>query len=321
MENMEQTVQTDRLFYTVQSRDEGREVQYLLKERLRIASGMIKVLKYNRGILLDNEVVRGTALVKEGQIVTVLLNCLENAADIKPPDITPEEGCLDILYEDDAFIVINKPANTVIHPTCSHQSCTLLNYLMYYWQQKGIFTDAHLVGRLDKDTTGIVIIARNGYVQEALKIQSQNGIMKKYYLAAVSPAPKVLAGTIDAPISRDYDSIIKRKIDQGGARAVTHYKTVCVDCVKQLNIPYAVVEYLLETGRTHQIRLHSSYSGFPIIGDTMYDGLVCNAPHQLLHAYKIEIIHPVTGKKMIFKVAPPSEWEQSVCCDFFDEKL
>ena len=94
MENMEQTVQTDRLFYTVQSKDEGREVQYLLKERLRIASGMIKVLKYNRGILLDNEVVRGTALVKEGQIVTVLLNCLENAADIKPPDITPEEGCI-----------------------------------------------------------------------------------------------------------------------------------------------------------------------------------------------------------------------------------
>lgn len=308
---------TDRLVYIVTSKDEGREVQYLLKERLKIASGMIKVLKYNKGILIDGETVRGTAIVKEGQTVTLLLNCLENNPEILPPDIKPEEGRLDILYEDDAFIVINKPADTVIHPTCSHQSGTLLNYLLYYWQQKGIFTDAHLVGRLDKDTTGIVIIARNGYVQESLKRQSQEGIMKKYYLAAVSPAPSLSAlsapaGTIDAPIMRDYDSIIKRKIDPSGAAAVTHYKTLAEHAATDPFPSWAIVEYLLETGRTHQIRLHSSYSGFPIIGDTLYgnpeEPAAHQAPHQLLHAYKTEIIHPVTNEKMTFTVMPPKEW-------------
>ena len=308
---------TDRLVYIVTSKDEGREVQYLLKERLKIASGMIKVLKYNKGILIEGEPVRGTAIVKEGQTVTLLLNCLENNPELLPPDIKPEEGVLDILYEDDAFIVINKPADTVIHPTCSHQSGTLLNYLLYYWQQKGIFTDAHLVGRLDKDTTGIVIIARNGYVQESLKRQSQEGIMKKYYLAAVSPAPSqsvfsAPAGTIDAPIMRDYDSIIKRKIDPSGATAVTHYKTLTEHAATDPFPSWAIVEYLLETGRTHQIRLHSSYSGFPIIGDTLYGNTDArhthSAPHQLLHAYKTEIIHPVTNEKMTFTVMPPAEW-------------
>ena len=300
-------MRTDRLIYVAEQKDEGFEVQELLKERLGIAAGMIKVLKYNRGILLDGEVVWGTVKVSAGQTVVALLNCLESMPDIVPPEIKPEEGGLDILYEDDAFIVLNKPANMVIHPTCSHQSGTLLNYLLHYWQKKGIFTDAHLVGRLDKDTTGIVIIARNGYVQEALKLQSQQGIMKKYYLAAVSPAPAKPFGTIDAPIMRDYDSIIKRKIDSNGAHAVTHYRTLGVRCDIQNNSEYAIVEYLLETGRTHQIRLHSSYSGFPIIGDTLY-GNDFSAPHQLLHAYKIEIVHPVLNEKMVFEVAPPAEW-------------
>lgn len=311
--------QTDRIFYEVREKDEGREVQYLLKERLKIASGMIKVLKYNRGILVDGVVARGTYLVKPGQTVTALLNCLETAPDIAPPAINPEAGDLDILYEDDAFIVINKPANTVIHPTCSHQSGTLLNYLMHYWQSKGIYTEAHLVGRLDKDTTGIVIIARNGYVQEALKLQSQQGIMKKYYLAAVSPPPKQPEGIINAPIMRDYDSIIKRKIHEQGAHAVTHYKTIYTHKAEAAaDIPsWAVVEYLLETGRTHQIRLHSSFSGFPIIGDTLYEGYAQGASHQLLHAYKTEIIHPVTAEVLCFKVLPPAEWGEYIfsCVD------
>lgn len=320
MNESEQKLPKDKLFYKVDIKDEGKEVQYLLKERLKIASGMIKVLKYNRGILIDEEVVRGTAIVKAGQMVTVLLNCLEKSPNLVPPAIKPEAGELDILYEDEAFIVINKPANMVIHPTCSHQSGTLLNYLLYYWQSKGIFIDAHLVGRLDKDTTGIVIIARNGYVQEALKIQSQKGIMKKYYLAAVSPPPAQPAGTIDAPILRDYDSIIKRKIHEQGARSVTHYKTLYTHEATEGFPSWAIVEYLLETGRTHQIRLHSSYSGFPIIGDTLYGNFDENllqdtsskVQHQLLHAYKIEIIHPITNEKMVFKAMPPAEWNEYI---------
>ena len=164
---------TDRLIYEVQPRDAGREVQYLLRERLRLAAGMVKILKYNGGILLDEIPVRGTAHAEAGQRITVLLNCRSVV-----PDIVPEPYSLEILYEDDAFLVVNKPADTVMHPTCRHQSGTLTNYLLWHWQQKGVFSDIHLVGRLDKDTTGIVIAARNGYVQEVLRRQSEIGKMK-----------------------------------------------------------------------------------------------------------------------------------------------
>lgn len=290
---------TDRLVYEVKPQDAGREVQYLLRERLKLASGMIKLLKYNGGILLDGTPVRGTVRAEAGQRLTALLNCRTSV-----PNIVPEPYDLEILYEDEAFIVLNKPADTVMHPTCRHQRGTLANYLLWHWQQKGIFTEAHFVGRLDKDTTGIVIAARNGYVQEALRKQSETGQMKKYYLAAVSPPPAQPAGVIDAPILRDFDSIIRRKIAAEGVRAVTHYRTVSAGG------EYAIVEFLLETGRTHQIRLHCSYAGFPILGDTLYGDETGSgkAPHQLLHAYKTELIHPLTGEIHVFTSFPPREW-------------
>lgn len=292
---------TDRLIYKAAERDAGREVQYLLRERLGMPSGMIKTLKYNNGILLDGAAARGNVPVRAGQTVTALLNC-----KCVRPEIAPEPHPLRILYEDDAFLVVDKPAGTVVHPTCRHQSGTLSNYVLHYWQQKGIFTDIHLVGRLDKDTTGIVILARNGYVQEALRRQGEAGILKKYYVAAVSPAPQKESGVIDAPVVRDYDSIIKRKIAEvpgAGSRAVTHYRVI------QAFETYALVTFLLETGRTHQIRLHCSYAGFPILGDTLYghadgDGLA----HQLLHAYRIELIHPITREPVRFTADPPPEW-------------
>lgn len=290
---------TDRLTYEVRQQDAGREVQYLLRERLRLPSGTIKLLKYNSGILLDGTPVRGTARTEAGQQITALLNCRRVVSEIQPE---PHE--LDILYEDDAFLVVNKPAATVMHPTCRHQSGTLTNYLLWHWQQKGIYTDVHLVGRLDKDTMGIVIAARNGYVQEMLRRQGENGQLRKHYLAAVSPPPSPPSGKIDAPILRDRESIIKRKVSEEGARAVTHYRTV------YRGEDYAVVECLLETGRTHQIRVHCSHAGFPIIGDTLYgvETVPPRAPHQLLHAYKTELIHPVTGEALAFTAPLPQEW-------------
>lgn len=290
---------TDRLTYEVRQQDAGREVQYLLRERLRLPSGTIKLLKYNSGILLDGTPVRGTARTEAGQQITALLNCRRVVSEIRPE---PHE--LDILYEDDAFLVVNKPAATVMHPTCRHQSGTLTNYLLWHWQQKGIYTDVHLVGRLDKDTTGIVIAARNGYVQEMLRRQGENGQLRKYYLAAVSPPPSPLSGKIDAPVLRDRESIIKRKVSAEGVCAVTHYRTLF--CRED----YAVVEFLLETGRTHQIRVHCSHAGFPIIGDTLYgaEPVPPRAPHQLLHAYKTELIHPVTGEALAFTAPLPQEW-------------
>lgn len=293
---------TDRILYQVKETDAGREVQYLLRERLHFSSGMVKLLKYNAGILLDGVPVRGTACVTPGQTVTALLNCKKSV-----PDILPEPFSLEILYEDDAFTAINKPADTVIHPTCRHQTGTLSNYLLSHWQKKGIDTDIHLVGRLDKDTTGLVLAARNGYVQEALKKQSETGELRKFYLAAVSPVPERSSGTIDAPIMRDLDSMIKRKIalpPEEGRRAVTHYR------VMESRDGFAILEFWLETGRTHQIRLHCSSTGFPIIGDTLYgtETVPARAPHQLLHAYKLEFTHPVTGERICLTVPPPAEW-------------
>ena len=272
--------------------------KYLSGQLADLSRSYLQKLLKDGGVEVNKKPVKSNYKLSEGDQIRL------EVPEAVEPEITAEDMDLDILYEDDAFLVVNKPAATVMHPTCRHQSGTLTNYLLWHWQQKGIYTDVHLVGRLDKDTTGIVIAARNGYVQEMLRRQGENGQLRKYYLAAVSPPPSPPSGKIDAPILRDRESIIKRKVSEEGARAVTHYRTV------YRGEDYAVVECLLETGRTHQIRVHCSHAGFPIIGDTLYgaEPVPPRAPHQLLHAYKTELIHPVTGEALAFTAPPPQEW-------------
>ena len=191
--------------------------------------------------------------------ITVNLNYEEENDNIVPTKMN-----LDIIYEDDSYIIINKPSGIAVHPSCRHYETSLSNGIKYYFVQIGLNKKIRPVNRLDKDTSGLVIFAKNEYVQECLIQQMKTHVFQKWYIALLDGILKEKQGIINAPISRKENSIIERCISENGDKAITHYK-VLKDYTN-----YSLVEFLLETGRTHQIRVHSQYIGHSILGDTLY---------------------------------------------------
>lgn len=171
---------------------------------------------------------------------------------------------LDIVYEDDAFLIINKPAGIPVHPSLHYYNNSLSNGVKFYFDKIGLNKKIRPVNRLDKDTSGLVVFAKNEYIQECLIRQMQNNQFKKEYIALLDGILEQKEGTVNAPIARKEKSIIERCIWDDGDTAITHYK------VLEEYACFSLVNFLLETGRTHQIRVHSKYIGHPILGDTLY---------------------------------------------------
>lgn len=289
--------------YDIEKEDEGRDLRFILRKRLGLYSGTVRGLKQDMGLLLNGNHVTVAATVSEGDVLSV-----DFTAGEKPADITPEDIPLNIVYSDESFLVIDKPANMVVHPTVFHQTGTLANGLAYYFLKNGMHIPVHLCGRLDLGTSGLVLVALNGYMQEAVRRLQDSGEFTKIYHGIVrtdaSPKGSLLvpgySGKIDAPIARKPGSIMERHVSPDGSPAVTNYRVLKSDPARNI----ALLEFRLETGRTHQIRVHTSYKGFPLAGDTLYDpegnrlpdGTFAPETHQLLHAYRIAFPHPITGK-------------------------
>lgn len=291
----------DRLFYQATVKDAGKRLESLLRKELELSGSMIKTLKYNGGLLINGNVARTVDLLAAGDTVTVLLNVTDKATEAVPEDIP-----IEILYEDKAIIAVNKPAGMVVHTTCLHQSGTLSNALAYHMQKQNINGPIHPVSRLDKDTCGVVLFARNGFVQEQLKKQGQTGEFRKVYYGICSPAPPISKGVIDLPIKRAPDTIMLRTVAEDGARAITEYKIILL-----LDKDMALVEFILHTGRTHQIRVHTAHLGFPLIGDKLYGGRQIpgiSLSGQALFAGKMFFTHPVTKKKYCIEAPLPDWW-------------
>jgi 23S rRNA pseudouridine1911/1915/1917 synthase len=291
----------DKLIYRAAPKDAGRSLESVLRKELELSGSMIKTLKYNGGLLINGNAARTVDLLAEGDSVTVLLNVTDKTAEAAPEDIP-----LEILYEDKAIIAVNKPSGMVVHTTCLHQSGTLSNALARHLQQQNITGPIHPVSRLDKDTCGVVLFARNGFVQEQLKRQGQSGEFRKTYFGICSPAPSVPEGVIDLPIKRAPDTIMLRTVAEDGARAVTEYRTVL-----PLGKDMALVQFILHTGRTHQIRVHTAYLGFPLIGDNLYGGRQVpelQLSGQALFAGKMSFTHPVTKEKLCIEAPKPDWW-------------
>jgi 23S rRNA pseudouridine1911/1915/1917 synthase len=246
-------------------------------------------------------------LIEEGNLQLNDRVCTAHSGDrlclfIPPPqplDLQPEAIPLDILYEDDSLIIINKPAGLVVHPSPGHPSGTLVNALLYHCHNLagiGGVQRPGIVHRLDKDTTGAIVVAKTDFAHQHLQAQIKAKTAIREYLGIVYGSPHHNEGRIDLPIGRhpiDRQKMAVIPTEKGGRNAVTHWK------VKERLGNYSVINFRLETGRTHQIRVHSSSIGHPIVGDPLYSSnrsVGVNLSGQALHAWKLTLEHPLSGE-------------------------
>lgn len=275
-------------------------VKQVLKEHFEISDRLLLKLKKNQKIFLNNEKVFVNNPVNINDTVLIDLDFNEETENILPTEMK-----LDILYEDDALLIINKPFGIPVHPSILHFEDSLSNGVKFYFNSINLYKKIRPVNRLDKDTSGIVIFAKNEYVQEALIRQMKNNIFKKEYLSILEGHLEKTYGTIDAPIARKEGSIIEREINSNGDYAVTHYELI-KNFIK-INQELSLVKFTLETGRTHQIRLHSKHIGHPILGDSLYGNSSDLISRQALHAYKITFIHPISKKEICLETKLPED--------------
>ena len=277
---------------------EGRKIREFLKEKMGLSSRLIKGASIDKRILVNNNPVKMNYVLKENDEIVI------NLAKKESQNITPEKIDLDIVYEDKDIIVINKSPNMVVHPTKRYQSGTLANGLLYYFKESNQDCIVRLVSRLDMDTSGLIIVAKNQYAHSELSNQMQNNNVEKRYLALVHGHFSEKEGTIDLPIYRpEIEGVMARVIDERGQRSITHYKVI--ESYKDAEL----VECLLETGRTHQIRVHMKAMGHPIYGDTDDSGLISR---QALHAYKLKFQSPRTKDELALTAKLPADIEKLI---------
>ena len=279
------------------SKKDYKTLRDILQREFKLSRREIIKLKKSKAYTINDEFTFLDKELKDGDIIKVIVD-FEESND----NIVPVEGNLDILFEDEYLLIVNKPSNMPVHPTAYHFDDTLSNIVRYYFDKNNINRKIRLVNRLDRDTTGIVIIAKDEISQDRLRKQMRAKEFKKTYLAIVDGILEKKEDTINAPIGRKLPSIIEREVSNNGQEAITKYKVIKED--KNLNI--SLLEIKLETGRTHQIRVHMQYIGHPILGDTLYGKESTLINRQALHAYQIRCIHPITNKELIVN-APIAE--------------
>ena len=255
---------------------------------------VIHLKRTENGILKNGGWAYVGQTLQPGDRVTVRICETENSEKILPVELP-----LEIVYEDEDILVVNKPADMPIHPSIHNYENTLANAVMWYYRQQGVHFVYRCINRLDRDTTGLLIIAKNMLSGARLSdMVKKREIHREYLAIAQGEVPQ--EGTIDAPIARKGDSVIERCVDfENGERAVTHFRR------EEYRNGYSLVRLKLETGRTHQIRVHMKYIGHPLTGDYLYNPDYRILNHQALHSCRLEFAHPVTGEMMCFTAEPP----------------
>ncbi|MBD7965596.1 RluA family pseudouridine synthase [Fictibacillus norfolkensis] len=273
---------------------QNEEAPVLLREYLKkkqISKAALTDIKFHGGALFVNkkEVTVRTQL-HGGDEVTVWFPSEKKSSSMEAEDIP-----LDIIYEDQHFIAVHKPAGMPTIPSLYQPKGSLASAVLFYYHQHDIPGTFHAVNRLDKDTSGIVLIAKHRFAHSLMSRQQKDKVIKREYIAFVHGELKDENGTIDRPIARNPESIIERMVSEDGQRSITHYKRI--DYVEETN--FTVISLRLETGRTHQIRVHMSSIGHPLLGDDMYGGTLERIERQALHSEKTSFIHPFTEKHIM----------------------
>ena len=248
-------------------------------------------------IVLNGERGFGRSVLKEGDRLVVTVPEVESGENIIRTEMD-----LDILYEDEDILVINKPAGMPVHPSMGNYENTLANGIAWYFSQKGEDFVYRCINRLDRDTTGALILAKNPLSAAVLSVQMKRRQIRRTYLALVAGVlPE--SGVVDAPIARMEGSVITREVNfETGESAVTHYERLAVGRY------YSLAELHLETGRTHQIRVHMKYIGHPLPGDYLYHPDYRRIQRQPLHSFQLEFTHPITKEPMLFTAPVPEDF-------------
>ncbi|MFB4332268.1 RluA family pseudouridine synthase [Paenibacillus sp. JNUCC32] len=317
--------------YVVPSHEDGMLLKTILQKRMGVSRKLLSRLKLTeQGIMLNGTRVYISVKVQAGDLVEIRME------QERSNDMLPQPMELHILYEDEHLLVLNKPAGVIVHPTHGHYTDTLANGVVHYWQEKGWNYRFRAVHRLDQETSGVLVIAKNAYIHQHVSEQMIAGTVDKRYVAFVHGRPSSQTGDIDGPIDRDPLEPHRRIVTPEGYPSLTRYR-VC-----ETYPSASLVELKLETGRTHQIRVHMLSIGCPLIGDQMYrhpvysdQELLSNAPErdedshgavgsldplaatimrldgymdrQALHAASLTLMHPIEGKTMVFTAPLPED--------------
>ncbi len=272
------------LRYAIKETDVNSNIQDILKKKFGISARLYRKLVNEKAIRLN------------GTLIIINLNFEEDNSNIVPTKMK-----LNIIYEDEWMLIVDKPVGIPVHPSILHYEDSLSNGIRAYFDLINLKKRIRPVNRIDSNTSGLVVFAKCGYIHSVLSSQMQKKIFTKKYLAIVDGILNKKFGTIDLPIARKNDSIIERCVSKNGKPAITNYT------VLKENSDYSLVECTLPTGRTHQIRIHMSAIGHPILGDSLYGKESDLVEGQALHSYYISFIHPVTKEQLEFTCEPA--WE------------
>lgn len=289
------------LKWEVSKEEVGMTIKEFLKAH-QISKAALTDIKFSGGkILVNAEEMNVRYSLKIGDQLSVIF-----------PFEMPSEGLLgesiplEIVFEDEFVLVVNKPAFMNTIPSREHPTGSLANALLGYYKEIGLIAATHIVTRLDRNTSGLVLVAKHRHVHHLLSEQQKSGLVKRTYVALVHGRLMEDVGTIKVPIGRKSDSIIEREVSDSGQYACTHFR------VLERMGRFTFVELQLETGRTHQIRVHMSYLGHPLLGDNLYGGSLDFMDRQALHCKEVGFIHPFSGREMSFEVPLAGDMEKLI---------
>ena len=306
MESIGNGISDEREILTITENEAGQRADVVL-------AAMLELTRSNMPKLLDEgRAVKGTKVIKSNYKVKLGDEIIVTLPEPQPLDVQPENIPLDIIYEDEDVVVVNKARGMVVHPAAGNYSGTLVNALLYHCKNlsgiNGVIRPG-IVHRLDKDTSGIMICAKNDAAHVSLSEQIQSKTAQRTYLAVVRGNIKTDSGVIETQISRDKDDRKKMAVvKEGGRNAITEYEVV------ERFGKYTIVKCKLKTGRTHQIRVHMEYLGYPLVGDPKYSPMKTpfSINGQALHSLTLAFDHPRTGERMEFEAKLPEDLHKIV---------
>lgn len=284
------------LQFTIDEKHNGLSIRQYLRREKYFSRRIIRAIINESGAVYVNGMIKQLRdPLKTSDVLSVQLPTETIGRNMQPENIP-----LNILYEDDLIIILNKQPHIAVTPSFNHSSGTIANGLLAHYKQNNLPYTIHIVTRLDRDTSGVMVIAKHRYAHSLFSRIPEMIQLERHYFAILHGHLSG-SGTIDQPIGRKDGSIIERTVSPTGQQSITHYS------VERSTKHFSMVNVLLETGRTHQIRVHFSYKGHPIVGDDLYGGERKKINRQALHCKKVTFTHPMTRESMVFEAPLPSD--------------